>query len=183
MDPDNDEYATPPEIWRPLSRAVGGFDLDAASGAESTPIAPDRLTKDDDGLTQPWYGNVWLNPPWSTNGNGSAKYDWLRKVHNEINRAAVDRVVVILPVDTSAHWFHDYVLDANAVCFVGPGRISFEGEGPNPSFSLLIVVCGPVNDELADALNTLGATMRGRSIYDPAPQQTLVTDGDQDARP
>ena len=103
--------------------------------------------------------------------------------NNEINRAAVDRVVVILPVDTSAHWFHDYVLDANAVCFVGPGRISFEGEGPNPSFSLLIVVCGPVNDELADALNTLGATIRGRSIYDPAPQQTLVTDGDQDARP
>jgi DNA N-6-adenine-methyltransferase (Dam). len=73
MDPDNNEYATPPEIWRPLSRAVGGFDLDAASGAESTPIAPDRLTKDDDGLTQPWHGNVWLNPPWSTNGNGSAK--------------------------------------------------------------------------------------------------------------
>ena len=183
MDPDNDEYATPPEIWRPLSRAVGGFDLDAASGAESTPIAPDRLTKDDDGLTQPWYGNVWLNPPWSTNGNGSAKYDWLRKVHNEINRAAVDRVVVILPVDTSTHWFHDYVLDANAVCFVGPGRISFEGGDRNPSFSLLIAVYGPVNDELADALNTLGATMRGRSIYDPAPQQTLVTDGDQDARP
>ena len=27
MDPDNNEYATPPEIWRPLSRAVGGFDL------------------------------------------------------------------------------------------------------------------------------------------------------------
>ena len=51
MDPDNNEYATPPEIWRPLSRAVGGFDLDAASGAESTPIAPDRLTKEDDGLS------------------------------------------------------------------------------------------------------------------------------------
>ena len=32
-----------------------------------------------------------------------------------------------------------------------------------------------------DALNTLGATMRGRSIYDPAPQQTLVTDGGQAA--
>ena len=181
MDPDNNEYATPPEIWRPLSRAVGGFDLDAASGAESTPIAPDRLTKEDDGLTQPWHGNVWLNPPWSTNGNGSAKDDWLRKVHNEINRDVVDRVVVILPVDTSTHWFHDYVLDANAVCFVGPGRISFEGGDRNPSFSLLIAVYGPVNDELADALNTLGATIRGRSIYDPFPQQTLVTDGGQAA--
>ena len=38
MDPDNNDYATPAEIWRPLSRAVGGFDLDAASGAEC-PVA------------------------------------------------------------------------------------------------------------------------------------------------
>ena len=176
MDPENNEYATPPEIWRPLSRAVGGFDLDAASGAESTPIAPNRYTIDDDGLTQPWFGDVWLNPPWSTNGNGSAKDEWLRKVTNEINRDDVDRIIVVLPVDTSTHWFHDYVLDANAVCFVGPGRIAFEGGDRNPSFSLSIVVFGAVNDELADALNSMGAVIRGRSIYDPNPQTTLQTD-------
>lgn len=179
MDPDNNEYATPPEIWRPLSRAVDGFDVDPASGAESTPIAPTRYTKEDDGLSQAWHGDVWLNPPWSTNGDGSAKEQWLKKARNEANRDAVNRVVTIAPSDTGAHWFHEHVLAADAVCFVGPGRIPFQGADRNPSFALVIAVYGPVDDELADALKSLGEVMRGRSIYEPAPQSSLVaaTDG------
>lgn len=179
MDPENNEYATPPKIWRPLSRAVDGFDVDPASGAESVPIAPTRFTKEDDGLAKAWHGDVWLNPPWSTNGNGSAKEDWLRKARSEANRDAVDRVVVIIPSDTGAHWFHEHVLSADAVCFVGPGRIPFEGGDRNPSFALLIAVFGPVDDDLADALDSFGAVVRGRSIYNPVPQTSLVaaTDG------
>jgi len=173
MDEDDNEYSTPPEIWRPLSRAVGGFDLDAASGAESTPIAPERYTKEDNGLEQAWFGDVWLNPPWATNGNGNAKKIWLRKVKNEINRDAVDRVTLILSVDTSTEWFQNHIMDANAVCLVGPGRIPFEGGNRNPSFSLLIAVFGPVTDELADAMDSLGTVIRGRSVYDPNPQTTL----------
>jgi len=83
QDADDNEYATPPEIWRPLSRAVGGFDVDPCSGAEPTPIADERYTKDDDGLRQAWSGAVWVNPPWSSNGDGSAKETWLRKMRNE----------------------------------------------------------------------------------------------------
>lgn len=177
MDPENNEYATPPEIWRPLSRAVGGFDLDPASGAESTPIAPERFTKEDDGLTQPWHGDVFLNPPWSTNGDASAKEDWLRKVRNEVSRDAVDTVVVLLPSDTSTQWFHEHVMAATAVCFVGPGRIAFEGGDRNPSFGLIVATYGPVSDDLADALDTLGAVVRGREAYTPHEQRRLVTDG------
>lgn len=179
MDPDNNEYATPSRIWRPLSRAVDGFDVDPASGAESTPIASTRFTKEDDGLSKAWHGDVWLNPPWSTNGYGSAKERWLKKARNEANRDAVDRVVTIIPSDTGAHWFHEHVLAADTVCFVGPGRIPFEGGDRNPSFALVIAVYGPVDDELADALDSLGEVVRGRSIYDPVPQTSLVaaTDG------
>jgi phage N-6-adenine-methyltransferase len=173
MDPDNDEFATPPKLWRPLARAVDGFDTDPASGAESTPIASTRYTKADDGLSKAWHGDVWLNPPWSTNGNGSAKERWLTKARSEANRTAVDRVVVITPSDTGAHWFHEHVLAADAVCFVGPGRIPFEGEDRNPSFALAIAVFGPVDDVLADALDSLGAVVRGRSLYEPTPQATL----------
>jgi phage N-6-adenine-methyltransferase len=173
MDPDNDEFATPPKIWRPLARAVDGFDTDPASGAEPTPIASTRYTKADDGLSKAWHGDVWLNPPWSTNGNGSAKERWLTKARNEAKRAAVDRVVVIIPSETSAHWFHEHVLAADAVCFVGPGRIPFQGEDRNPSFALVIAVFGPVDDRLADVLDSLGAVVRGRSIYESAPQATL----------
>ncbi|MDX5988740.1 hypothetical protein E6P09_09455 [Haloferax mediterranei ATCC 33500] len=170
QDPDDNEYATPPEIWRPLSRAVGGFDLDSASGAEPTPIAPTRFTAEDDGLRQPWHGKVFCNPPWSTNGDGSAKHDWLQKARTEASRDAVDVVVMLLPADTSAHWFHDHVLEAEAICLVGPGRIPFIGENRNPSFQLSISVFGEVQRPLLDALDTLGAVIRGKTVYEPAIQ-------------
>ena len=180
QDEDDNSYATPPEIWRPVSRAVGGFDVDPASGAESTPIASTRYTKEDDGLSKAWHGNVFLNPPWSSNGDGSAKHRWLKKSRNEANRDTVDAVVVLLPCDTSAHWFHDHVLAAEVVCLVGPGRIPFEGEDRNPSFELVVAAFGDVGDDLVDALDQLGAVVKGRTVYDPRPQSALgavATDG------
>lgn len=170
----NDEFATPPEIWRPLGRAVGGWDLDPCSGAEATSIAPDRFTADDDGLSKPWYGSVFVNPPWSTDGNGSAKERWLSKVRTEANRDDVDVIVVLLPVDTSAHWFHDHQLHADAICFMGPGRVSFVGESRNPSFQTSISAFGDVPDRLLKAMDRLGAVTR--DVYDSEPQATL-TDG------
>jgi len=183
QDPKDNEYATPGRIWRPLADAVGGFDVDPASGAESTPIASTRFTKEDDGLSKAWHGWVFVNPPWSTSGDGSAKEVWLRKARNEIKRDDVDGVVVLLPADTSAHWFHDHMLAADALCLVGPGRIPFEGEDRNPSFKLAIAVYGGLPGALVDTLDEFGAVIRGREIVDPQPQEKLVTDGGRDARP
>lgn len=173
QDPDDNEYATPPELWRPLSRAVDGFDLDPASGAEPAPIAPERYTKEDDGLSHAWFGDVFLNPPWSSNGDGSAKNQWLRKARNEAQRAEVRSVTVLLPADTSAHWFHEHVLDAPVVCLIGPGRIPFIGEDRNPSFQMTVAVYGDGADRLVDALDELGAVIQGRRIVDDAPQSRL----------
>lgn len=173
QDPDDNEYATPPEIWRPLSRAVGGFDLDPASGSEPQPLAPDRYTESDNGLKQPWHGAVYCNPPWSSNGDGSAKTKWLRKARRETDRSDVDVVLIVLPADTSAHWFHNHALDATALCLVGPGRIPFLGEDRNPAFELCIMAFGAVNNDLLNALNSLGAVIQGRTVYDPKPQQKL----------
>lgn len=173
QDEDDNEYATPGKIWRPLARAVGGFDVDPASGAESVPIASTRYSKEDDGLSKAWEGAVFLNPPWSSEGDGSAKVRWLRKARNEANRDAVDVVVVVLPADTSAHWFHDHILEAEAFCLVGPGRIPFEGEDRNPAFDLVIAAFGSVDGELVDALDSFGAVVENESVHDPMPQQSL----------
>ncbi|QLG64043.1 hypothetical protein HUG12_10950 [Halorarum salinum] len=170
---EDNEYATPPEIWRPLARATGGFDVDPASGAEPVSIAPIRYTEAEDGLSKAWEGSVFLNPPWSSNGDGSAKETWLRKARNEANRAKVDVVVVVLPADTSAHWFHDHVLAAEAVCLVGPGRIPFVGEDRNPSFQLAVAAFGDVDRDLVDALETLGAVIRGHTVVDDTTQASL----------
>ncbi len=178
QDADDNEYATPPEVWRPLDRAVDGFDLDPCSGAEPVPIAPTRYTKEDDGLRQKWHGAVWMNPPWSSNGDGSAKEDWLRKARNEAARDAVDVVVGILPVDASANWFHEHVLKADAVCLCDR-RYPFIGQDRNPSFSLVVFAFGAVDGELLDAMDALGSVLLDGDRHDPAPQTTLggVADG------
>ena len=164
----DDEYATPAQIWRPLSRAVDGFELDPASGAEPVPIASKRYTKEDDGLTQEWFGDVWLNPPWSSDGSDvdNPKHRWLRKVRREVKRDAVRTVTVLCPNDTSTHWFHEHLVHAEVMCFVGPGRIPFEGEDRNPSFGMIIAVFGEVDAEMIMTLNGFGAVFQGSRIHD-----------------
>ena len=178
QDPNDNEYATPPDVWRPLADCVGGFDLDPCSGAESTPIAPKRYTKEDNGLEQPWEGDVFVNPPWSSNGDGSAKDDWLTKVRNEIQREAVSSVVVLLPSDTSAGWFHEHVLAAEAICFYGPGRLSFVGADRNPSFGLLIVTYGERADAYREVLTGFGQVIDGRRVYQQTRQTRLSMGGE-----
>jgi len=179
QDPSDNEYGTPPDLWRRLAKPVDGFDVDPCSGAESTPIAPTRYTKEDNGLRQAWHGDVFVNPPWSSNGDASAKEQWLSKCRAEAKRDAVDSVVVLLPSDTSAGWFHEHVLAAQIVCFCGPGRISFVGGGKNPSFGLIIAVYGDDAEKHRDVLDSLGVVLDGREVYQPTVQTSLVaaTDG------
>lgn len=174
QDPSSNEYATPPELWRPLARAVDGFDLDPCSGAESTPIAPTRYTEADDGLRQAWHGDVFVNPPWSSNGDASAKERWLSKCRAEANRDAVESVIVVLPSDTSAGWFHDHVMAAGVVCFYGPGRLSFVGADRNPSFGLILAVYGDNADAYMDVLASKGVVVSGRGVYEPTRQSSLA---------
>lgn len=58
-----DEWLTPPGVLR----ALGPFDLDPCSPvARPWPTAREHYTVLDNGLIRPWFGRVWLNPPYST---------------------------------------------------------------------------------------------------------------------
>ncbi|EMA71968.1 DNA N-6-adenine-methyltransferase [Halorubrum distributum] len=169
----SDEFGTPAEFHRPLADAVGGFDLDPASGAESQPLASTRFTKEDDGLSKEWFGTVWLNPPFSE------KTRWVRKARAEVAEGNVETAVVLLPVDTSTKLFHDHVTDATAICFV-EGRLSFDGGDRNPNFGTLLAVFGEASDDLLDALDRKGSVFRVDAKHERAEQQELVTDGGRD---
>lgn len=107
------EWYTPVSIFEALGIE---FDLDPCSpGPLVVPWIPARThyTKAENGLTQPWYGRVWMNPPY---GPGIDR--WLERFSGHRNGIA------LIFARTDTRWFHTYAVRADAVCFTR-GRIPF----------------------------------------------------------
>lgn len=148
MSDTDDGYATKPELWRPLADALGGFDVDPASGAESEHIADTVYTREDDGLAHEWTGDVWLNPPFSE------KTEWFRKAVSEVNAGNADTIVALAPVDTSTEWFQRWYSQAEVIAWL-EGRDWYVAEG-SPSFNTSVAVFGEVSDEVRAVLASKG---------------------------
>lgn len=105
-DPDErDTYLTPPYIIEALSL---DFDLDPATVPGGVPWinAAHVYDEADDGLTQPWSGTVWLNPPYSD------PRPWLDRL------ATHGDGVALMPVDTATRWWTESALRADTICFL-----------------------------------------------------------------
>jgi phage N-6-adenine-methyltransferase len=152
------QWATPSEIWEPLADAVGGFDLDPAAGCEPSPIAEDRYTPEEDGLKQPWYGNVWLNPPYGREHNRA----WAEKTLAESRRDDVDTILALVPASTATNWWQENYAKAGLFCFLD-GRVTFleggEDSEHNATFASVIVHFGPFKDLLIP-LRQMGVVLR-----------------------
>lgn len=63
----SDEHNTPSYLIEAAREVLGTIDLDPMSNAlaNETVGATTYYTKEDDGLSKDWLGNVWLNPPFS----------------------------------------------------------------------------------------------------------------------
>ena len=145
-DDSTDEWATPPRLWKSLSNAVGGFDLDPASGCEPVPIANETYTEEDNGLRQNWFGTVWCNPPYSNPG------EWLEKaIAEHCSKGNTDRILLLLPARTNTNWFSNNIRNADAVLFFD-SKISFMKNGQSQPDALptpvVLVVFGEINDDL-----------------------------------
>jgi len=150
-------WATPREYWEPLSDALGGFDLDPASGAEATPIADERYTVADNGLEQPWYGRVWVNPPYS------AMSEWTAKATTETRDGDAETVVYLCKGDSSTGWWQRAATAATLVCAIDH-RLSF-GDGENSApFASHLIVFGGCPDALAAELATHGQLLKPTEV-------------------
>jgi len=166
---ETDEWSTPPEIWRPLSKAINGFDLDAASGAEKSPIAENVYTEDDDGTAQEWFGTVWVNPPYSNMGT------WTGKVVSEIQRSDVDAILYLCKGDSSTNWWHQAIEEATAVCMLD-SRISFGQEANSAPFASHLFVYGDVPPDVWDVLDDQGVVFTTANQHRISGQQKLIRD-------
>lgn len=112
----NDEWLTPPE----LLRALGQFDLDPCSPGDRRPwdTAGAHWSLDTefpvDGLDEPWFGRVWLNPPY-----GRETGQWLRKLADH-----GDGIALIFARTETDMFFEHVWQRADAILFLR-GRLHF----------------------------------------------------------
>jgi hypothetical protein len=113
----SDEWYTPPSLFDVLGLE---FDLDPCAPAGGLPWIPARrfYSLDDDGLSQPWEGRVWLNPPY-----GARTAAWVRRL------AAHGHGIALVFARTDTTWFHDVAPTAHAITFLA-GRLNFVPERP-----------------------------------------------------
>jgi len=118
----SDEWYTPVEFIEAARAVMGGIDLDPASCevAQATVKADRFFTKEQDGLAQPWAGNVWLNPPYSRELIGP----FVAKLLADYQAGAVRQAVVLTNNDTETGWFHALADMALCFCFT-KGRVHF----------------------------------------------------------
>ncbi len=118
----SDEWYTPAILFNQLGL---DFDLDVASAFNSKTHVPAdrRYTINDDGLTQPWIGRVWMNPPYSKPSPWVDK--WLKHRYG----------IALLPMAKS-RWFNRLMeSDANFVLL--PSNFKFESpEGKSLSLMM-----------------------------------------------
>jgi DNA polymerase-1 len=126
------EWATPQDLFDALSARFGPFTLDACATADNAKCAA-YFTRSDDGLSQPWTGRVWCNPPY---GRGIGL--WLKKALESVRDRSAELVVCLVPARTDTKWWHDYAAEGE-VEFL-KGRIHFNGAASGAPFPSALVV-------------------------------------------
>ena len=113
------EWFTPPEIVAAVHGTLGDIDLDPATCDAAQRVVQARCfyTRANDGLTQPWYGRVFLNPPY-TRGLMDA---FINKL---LASDGVTAWIVLANNATDTKWAQRLLRGSRLVCFLS-SRVGF----------------------------------------------------------
>ncbi len=106
------EWYTPAWVFDDMGLT---FDLDPASPHDHETVVPatTKYTVFDDGLKRPWFGRVWMNPPY-----GPKTGLWVRRMIEHRNGIA------LVFSRTDAKWCQEAMSSADAMLFLS-GRMEF----------------------------------------------------------
>jgi len=119
----NNEWYTPEKYVSVARDVLGEIDIDPASCelANRTVKAKTYFDIESDGLSKPWCGKVWMNPPYSSDLIQQFAY----KIVDEYRKGNTEEAIVLVNNATETQWFSHMMLGASAVAFP-KGRIQFE---------------------------------------------------------
>lgn len=150
---DNEHY-TPLDLLFEVVKFYGGMiDLDPCSNSKTLPNTPSRLqyTKEDDGLSQPWFGNVFVNPPYG----GDLKH-WAIKAKSEYLCGNCQQILFLAPSRTETAWYRE-LIQFDRLNFAK--RLKFQNpknDGNSAPFPSVMFYLGKRHQAFDDRFSSLG---------------------------
>jgi len=111
----NNEWYTPKEYIEAARIVLGCIDLDPASCEIANKVvqAEKYYTAENNGLSQHWQGNIWLNPPYA----GELISLFCDKLKTHVANRDVKQAIVLVNNATETAWFHTLIGTASSVLF------------------------------------------------------------------
>lgn len=150
----NNEWYTPSEYIELARRVMGSINLDPASSDKAQEVvqAEKYYTAENDGLSQKWCGNIWLNPPYSSELITKFTEKFISEFEN------IEQAIILVNNATETEWFSKLVSKADAVCFP-KGRVKFyapNGEVGAPLQGQALLYYGMYTDVFVREFNAKG---------------------------
>jgi len=152
----DNEWYTPEDYIQAGREVLGGINLDPASSAAANEVvAADAFyTHEDDGLSKPWSGKVWCNPPYSKELCGS----FVEKLVDEYSMHNVTEALLLVNNATETQWFQMAARVSTAICFPEK-RVKFwkpDGTKGQPLQGQAVVYFGGNVSKFAAAFSKFG---------------------------
>ncbi|BDV32255.1 DNA N-6-adenine-methyltransferase [Microbacterium terricola] len=147
----SEEWYTPRHILALVAELLGEIDLDPASNpGDPWVTARQHFNRADDGLTRPWAGRVFLNPPWNAQGSPAR---WVAKLVDEYEEGDVTEAVCLLPARVNTSWMARLAIYPRV--FVR-GRLKFTDAAGDAPFPVALVYLGARVAEFTDIFSRVG---------------------------
>lgn len=150
---------TPPDLLDKITSVYGPIDLDPCGNTASPVVAGTRYLEEDDGLSQPWRGFTYVNPPFYSFAA------WVAKAREEWHRGEVKTIVALLPARTERRAFHDLVKEADVIFLKGRLRFSnMDGTRKLAPLPCILAIWGGSVDQAAALAEKLPGLLMSRQV-------------------
>ncbi len=152
---ESNEHYTPDWFIDLVIKVMGGIDLDPCAAPERRIEARTHFHKEHNGLSEPWAGRVFMNPPY-----GDELPRWTRYARRQYELGNMSEGILLLPARPDTEWMHR--LYGFPVCW-WKGRIKFisvDGYEQDPApFPSAVVYMGDYRVKFRNVFQDYGHIM------------------------
>lgn len=152
------EWYSPANVVEAARAVMGGIDLDPASCPAANEIvrASTFYTIRDDGLAQPWFGRVWLNPPYG----GQAEH-FVERFIGFFAAGSVQQGCLLLANHHQNSPFFRKLVELDAILSWPDERLKFSERKSRPRHGSIVVGIGVDRARFKDAFSPFGTIGAG----------------------